>query len=665
MKLIVLTTTYNCQDYIEKCLATIMTQTHKDFRCFITDDMSTDQTVNKIKNFIKEDDRFILIENENKMYQPGNYDQVIRGNYGVEDDDICIEVDGDDWLPDSKVFERVVNHYSDTNVWLANGSFKYHDGRMGFAQPYTSFDNIRNEAFTLTHLRTWKVFLWRKINQDDLKNDDGEYWSVAGDLSFMYPMAEMSGIEHYKFMSEINYTYNEGNPLNDHKVNMQKVTEIVNKIRGYKPYKRLDEKKINFEKKTPLELVTPYRFDLIIKYLYADSIIKNYKTDFFKSIYKEHLRIWNGFKEYDNPNKNTFESFDKEFKLIIESLKKTGFDSDISLIPIVENKYMVNGAHRVGAALALGKNVLCRNSTNISDGQKDCSWLNCFKPMGMTEDISDIVAIEYAKLKSNTYVVTLFPSTKNNFQTPLQILNKHGKVIYFKPITLKYNGPLNLIRELYDGESWAGDYKNNYSGFRHKESLCFTSDNQTYAFLVEFNNYEDSVSAKKEIRDVFNIGNHSVHINDTYEQTLRLCKILFNKNSVTHLNNSNIEFYPKFERLLTKFKKLIQEYNLNIDDYCITASSVLSAYGLREGEDLDYIHLGNTILNDNENLIHSHNQYGFNLYEPNYEEIILNPKYHFFYKGVKFVSPEVIKNIKIKRNETKDVLDVNLINSIL
>ena len=118
-----------------------------------------------------------------------------------------------------------------------------------------------------------------------MKNDDGEYWSVAGDLSFMYPMAEMSGIEHYKFMSEINYTYNEGNPLNDHKVNMQKVTEIVNKIRGYKPYKRLDEKKINFEKKTPLELVTPYRFDLIIKYLYADSIIKNYKTDFFKSIW--------------------------------------------------------------------------------------------------------------------------------------------------------------------------------------------------------------------------------------------------------------------------------------------------------------------------------------------------------------------------------------------
>jgi glycosyltransferase involved in cell wall biosynthesis len=49
MNLVILTTTYNCQDYVEKCLATIMTQTYKNFRCFIADDMSTDNTVDIIK----------------------------------------------------------------------------------------------------------------------------------------------------------------------------------------------------------------------------------------------------------------------------------------------------------------------------------------------------------------------------------------------------------------------------------------------------------------------------------------------------------------------------------------------------------------------------------------------------------------------------------------
>ena len=239
MGLVILTTAYNCQDYVEKCLATIMTQTYKNFRCFITDDISKDGTADKIKNFIKGDDRFILIKNKNKMYQPGNYDQVIRGDYNVGNNDICIEVDGDDWLPDSKVFERIVNHYSDESVWLANGSFKYHDGRIGFAKPHTTFEDIRKKQFTLTHIRTWKAFLWKKIKPEDLKDENCEYWNVAGDLSFMFPMVEMCGSEHYKFMDEINYVYNEENPLNDHKVNMSSVNKIVNIIRQKKPYDRI------------------------------------------------------------------------------------------------------------------------------------------------------------------------------------------------------------------------------------------------------------------------------------------------------------------------------------------------------------------------------------------------------------------------------------------
>ena len=91
----------------------------------------------------------------------------------------------------------------------------------------------------MSHIRTWRSFLWKMINQDDLKDNYGNFWSVAGDLSFMYPMIEMSGIEHYRFMDDINYIYNESNPINDHKVNLDKVQNIVNLIRNKKPYNRI------------------------------------------------------------------------------------------------------------------------------------------------------------------------------------------------------------------------------------------------------------------------------------------------------------------------------------------------------------------------------------------------------------------------------------------
>jgi glycosyltransferase involved in cell wall biosynthesis len=236
--MIILTTTYNCENFVERSLLTIMTQRFKDFKCYITDDMSTDNTVDVIKKTISGDDRFILIENKEKMYQPGNYDQVIRG-LNIPDDEICVEVDGDDWLPNSNVLSFINDFYKDENVWMTSGSFKYHDGRPGFANPPKNFTDIRKQTFTLSHMRTWKSWLWKKIKEEDLKDGNGDYWSVAGDLSFMFPMLEMSGENHFNFISNILYIYNESNPINDHKVNMGKVNSTVNLIRNKKPYNKL------------------------------------------------------------------------------------------------------------------------------------------------------------------------------------------------------------------------------------------------------------------------------------------------------------------------------------------------------------------------------------------------------------------------------------------
>jgi glycosyltransferase involved in cell wall biosynthesis len=238
--MIIVTTLYNAEEYVEKCIASMMSQKFKDFKCYITDDMSTDNSVKLVKECIQGDDRFILIENTEKFYQPGNYDQVIRNNSDIDDNEIIIELDGDDWLPDRMTLGRVNDVYQDQNVWIANGSFRYANGADGFSQPQTSFDNLRGGRFTATHMRTWRAFLWRNIEQDDLKDAEGVYWKMTGDLSFMFPMLEMATIEHYKYMPEVNYIYNEDNPINDHKVDITLVNVIANEIRRKSPYPKLE-----------------------------------------------------------------------------------------------------------------------------------------------------------------------------------------------------------------------------------------------------------------------------------------------------------------------------------------------------------------------------------------------------------------------------------------
>ena len=237
--MVIVTTVYNCKNYLPLCINSMRSQTFTDFTCYLTDDLSTDNSVKEIESLIEGDNRFKLIKNNTKFYQPGNYDQVIRNNSDIDDNEIIVEIDGDDWLPDRNVLKRINDCYSDSNIWIANGSFKYQNGMQGFSSPQTNFDDLRNSRFTASHIRTWRAFLWRKILVEDLKDENEIYWKISGDLSFMFPMLEMSGPEHYKFMPEINYVYNESNPLNDHKVDLILVGEIANKIRKKEKYNRL------------------------------------------------------------------------------------------------------------------------------------------------------------------------------------------------------------------------------------------------------------------------------------------------------------------------------------------------------------------------------------------------------------------------------------------
>ena len=236
--MVIVTTLYNAAGYVQSCIHSIMAQTYKDFRCYITDDISTDDSVSIVKELIKNDKRFILIQNQTKHYQPGNYDQIIRNNPTIHDNEVIIEIDGDDWLPDANTLQRIHDVYQDDNVWITNGSFVYNNGSNGFSKKQ-DFNNLRLSSFSASHMRTWRAFLWRNIKEEDLKDENGIYWKVAGDLAFMFPMLEMSGDEHYRYLPEINYVYNGENPLNDHKVNSNDVRLICNKIANKEPYIKL------------------------------------------------------------------------------------------------------------------------------------------------------------------------------------------------------------------------------------------------------------------------------------------------------------------------------------------------------------------------------------------------------------------------------------------
>jgi len=116
----ILTTCYNAKPYIDRTIKSLKLQKYTDWHCYITDDMSTDGSVAHVRELIKDDSRFTLIVNGIKHYQPGNYWQVLQLK-DIDDEDICITLDGDDWLPHAGVLDNVLRYYENPDIWVTCG----------------------------------------------------------------------------------------------------------------------------------------------------------------------------------------------------------------------------------------------------------------------------------------------------------------------------------------------------------------------------------------------------------------------------------------------------------------------------------------------------------------------------------------------------------------
>ena len=668
-KFIIIIPAYNVEKWVGLNLELIKNQSYTNFECIFIDDASTDDTLNVVKKYIDNDSRFhILTNDQNNGSALANHIKAydyIKPN----DEDIILRVDGDDWLSSVFVLEYLNHIYTNSDTWMTYGTYQiYPSMQTGEHQcvsiPQTVHDNrsYRQNPHIYSHLRSHKSFLFNAINRKDMIDPNtNNYYAEAEDCAHLFAMVEMCGEEHIHLCDDILYILNRENPLNDGKVGLTKQKANEQTIRGLKVYDQL----IRYESIAPLDLLSPRRFDILAKYIYAKGKENKYDSSFHIDVYREHLKSWNNiYSEFDK--KYNLDDYLTSFNDILSSFKKSGFDSKISKIPIIKDKTLspLNGAHRTAAAILYNEKLSCIPGVIQKDGML-CDY-KYLKDKGLDSHWLDMMALEYAKLKDDTFVVSLFPSCTNiNDEGVRDILEKAGEIVYEKDVYLTDTGGFKYAIEMYQGESWIGNPSNGYHGVGNKARLCFTNDsNPMKVFLMKFPKNESHIrNVKETIRSLFNIGNHSVHINDTHEETIRLAKLILNKNSIDYLNNSKLQYYQSLEEQLFYFKNFILQNNLNIDDYCITASSILSIYGLRQSNDLDYLHRGSLI--EGHNMIHSHNEYSHGRYDKSIDDIIYNPKNHFYYNGIKFASLNVIKFLKEQRNESKDIIDVKLINTVL
>lgn len=240
---------YKAGPWIGRCIKSIRRQQHQDFTCLVIDDQSPDDTFQRAVKAAGGDERFTIMRAPERRMAMGNWVAGIPAA-AQDEEDVIVNVDGDDWLPHDRVLQVLDDVYADSQVWITYGSHRRWKNkinhwlrltvRRGIAAPYPQAvltdRSFREHEFLASHLRTFKTFLWNAIHHEDLCDTDGEHFQLACDAAFMYPMLEMAGGEHLRYLDEILYVYNNSNPLNDHKAAAQAQRETADRIRNKPRY---------------------------------------------------------------------------------------------------------------------------------------------------------------------------------------------------------------------------------------------------------------------------------------------------------------------------------------------------------------------------------------------------------------------------------------------
>lgn len=227
-RIVVVSPFFNAESYIEKHIRSVAQQDYSNYLHIIVNDASTDNSKNVIKNTISDIKTYstVIIDNEKSNGAIANQLSVVK-NY-VQDDDIVVLLDGDDWLINNNT---IFHYYND----LYNQGYEFTYGSMWsvadniplIAQEYPS--NVKEHKTYRKHLFNWKIPYThlrtvlgkyiKNLDETTFKDTNGNWMKAGHDNPLFYELIEQVDPDNIYCNREIVCNYNDANPLNDYKIN--------------------------------------------------------------------------------------------------------------------------------------------------------------------------------------------------------------------------------------------------------------------------------------------------------------------------------------------------------------------------------------------------------------------------------------------------------------
>ena len=237
----------NCgpaEAYVGRCIDSIREQSDGDFTAHVTVDPCGDATAARALDAAAGDPRFDVVENAQRMYAMHN---LVRGiaRSGCDPDDVIVILDGDDCFATSEALAIIRDAYARNDCWMTYGSWIADPVELGDVEAHChgrwpaypdDTTDFRSGFWLGTAVRTFKRWLWERIDDADLRDDDGEYFRIVEDQACMMPMLEMSTTRRAKHIPDVLMRYNRANPHNVGRIMADEMRATAARIRARTPY---------------------------------------------------------------------------------------------------------------------------------------------------------------------------------------------------------------------------------------------------------------------------------------------------------------------------------------------------------------------------------------------------------------------------------------------
>ena len=231
---------YNAGTECIDTLRSVFDQTYHNYQIILIDDCSTNNSAKLIQNFINDrhmQKKVRFIKNNQQKNIAANHEFAVSL---CDDNDIVVHVDGDgDMLATNDVLSYINKIYTEyPQTWVTYGSaIVKSTGKILFDKPLPA-EILRNRLvrkyeFVTSHLRTFRAWLFKQIKHEDFMYKGG-YHIYGADLTFIYPLLEMAGENHTRYVDKVLYIYKD-HP-GRHQLDASLYHNIINYFQEKQPY---------------------------------------------------------------------------------------------------------------------------------------------------------------------------------------------------------------------------------------------------------------------------------------------------------------------------------------------------------------------------------------------------------------------------------------------